>query len=170
MRYRVSIPNGMKFYSLIVWASSSVSRVSIPNGMKFYCQGVVAVAIPWKLFQFPTGWNSTTKTWIRSWKKSWFQFPTGWNSTKCERSEHSVRAEFQFPTGWNSTVKFFFDFIQIFEVSIPNGMKFYITALKSFLEQYLFQFPTGWNSTNPVPYKRTTQRAFQFPTGWNSTG
>ena len=33
---------------------------------------------------------------------------------------------FQFPTGWNSTKGEVFQYIRTFEVSIPNGMEFYI--------------------------------------------
>ena len=56
--YLVSIPNGMEFY-LFLWR---------------YC--IVSI-----LFQFPTGWNSTNDTNVRSKDQREFQFPTGWNST-----------------------------------------------------------------------------------------
>ncbi len=34
-----------------------------------------------KLFQFPTGWNSTLGLSEEEYAKGMFQFPTGWNST-----------------------------------------------------------------------------------------
>ena len=53
----VSIPNGMEFYpSLLV--TNTPKGVSIPNGMEFYaCE--LGYRTRFKLFQFPTGWNST---------------------------------------------------------------------------------------------------------------
>ena len=77
--------------------------------------------------------------------------------------------EFQFPTGWNSTFVYFDRNLLSLSVSIPNGMEFYLKALKKekkwkksfnsqrdgillsyYADLYLkfgFQFPTGWNST-----------------------
>ena len=77
----VSIPNGMEFYNLpnpqacksydsfnsqrdgILLSLSrvclrSISSVSIPNGMEFYVSAMIEF-IHLRMFQFPTGWNST---------------------------------------------------------------------------------------------------------------
>ena len=36
---KVSIPNGMEFYTPLALGSVSFMSVSIPNGMEFYCAG-----------------------------------------------------------------------------------------------------------------------------------
>ena len=101
------------------------ARVSIPNGMEFY-SGRKNSFDPIVRFQFPTGWNSTLDL-CREVVKSLFcfnsqrdgillaililfgiilvrfQFPTGWNSTIIIRQKALRVWEFQFPTGWNST-------------------------------------------------------------------
>ena len=58
----VSIPNGMEFYALWV----SVARCSL-SGFNSQRDGIlpqwVLCALCHKLFQFPTGWNSTNSFW-----------------------------------------------------------------------------------------------------------
>ncbi len=53
-----------------------------------------------------------------------FQFPTGWNSTRLFEPSIEKDILFQFPTGWNSTI----EQKEVQDetiVSIPNGMEFY---------------------------------------------
>ena len=122
-----------------------------------------------RMFQFPTGWNSTMKFFQKR-KKKHVSIPNGMEFYNAVLAEKLIEfCRFQFPTGWNSTMK-----------------KQVLTKV-----QDLFQFPTGWNSTEACRVGGTTgwgsfnsQRdgilhfdentpdlpvAFQFPTGWNST-
>ena len=142
-------------------------------------------------FQFPTGWNSTHRKQC-PWKpRNLFQFPTGWNSTRravwilWEISSFNSQRDgilqmaldypallFQvsIPNGMEFYLRSFPPRIDCEQVSIPNGMEFYGTTSTQFLIFKMFQFPTGWNSTmnwqNP---KLLLLFEFQFPTGWNST-
>ena len=94
----------MEFYasSQYWWGCSSVS---IPNGMEFYYDKNHEYLKEIE-FQFPTGWNSTYCSSISIVALFLFQFPTGWNSTKPKSKEPNAA-----------------------EVSIPNGMEFYILIL-----------------------------------------
>ena len=75
---------------------------------------------------------------------------------------------FQFSTGWNSTI-FTLSRHSAENVSIPNGMEFYIKELYRSKLKPVFQFPTGWNSTLRLNVFMSLYSLFQFPTGWNST-
>ena len=57
-RLPVSIPNGMEFYDIFTLSRHSARNVSIPNGMEFY-NADFDFSFIFTLFQFPTGWNST---------------------------------------------------------------------------------------------------------------
>ena len=78
-RGSVSIPNGMEFYL------NSQDRNLDFSRFNFQRDGILPCASVWMPrdgeFQFPTGWNSTEKSWNEM-SVSVFQFPTGWNSTK----------------------------------------------------------------------------------------
>ena len=184
--------------------------VSIPNGMEFYKE-LKQLLLSRGKFQFPTGWNSTLAlSQIFSWyavsfnsqrdgilrsrrRKKWervrFQFPTGWNSTELEKTKSELA------DGFNSQRdgilhKTQIEMRTIPEVSIPNGMEFYMILLIGGVDYMAFQFPTGWNSTRcrmsqsqcwlvsipngmefypRISSNRKRKRQFQFPTGWNST-
>ena len=56
--FQVSIPNGMEFYLRSFPPRIDCEQVSIPNGMEFYGTTSTQFLI-FKMFQFPTGWNST---------------------------------------------------------------------------------------------------------------
>ena len=126
-----------------IW-SLKLYVVSIPNGMEFYYMEVYHYARVHK-FQFPTGWNSTSKA-VNPSHILMFQFPTGWNSTK--RAYQSQQRN---------------------TVSIPNGMEFYRASFTT------AQISIGFNSQRDgillkIKLSRTfTHTMFQFPTGWNST-
>ena len=137
----------MEFYLPSYAPSVATAKVSIPNGMEFY---------------------AGLATWSRK-RTIEFQFPTGWNSTSRARACIAFCWRFQFPTGWNSTLYYFLEIvfaiagfnsqrdgillsrIDIFWrsriVSIPNGMEFYRGKRKLWDQRKRFQFPTGWNST-----------------------
>ena len=113
--------------------------------MEFYLVHKLGV-LKEKVFQFPTGWNSTSS----------FQLVKG--CRVCFNSQrdgilHYFKVEFlfssmfQFPTGWNSTHRSQRLIIITSIVSIPNGMEFYNSDLHIETEFSLFQFPMGWNST-----------------------
>ena len=123
--FGVSIPNGMEFYlattirDLARALSFNSQRDGIlppqaateaKAGIGFNSQrdGILrdtyAEIFPeTKLFQFPTGWNSTYRGFIFWSSRRGFQFPTGWNSTGADEPRSSGENMFQFPTGWNST-------------------------------------------------------------------
>ena len=163
---KVSIPNGMEFYSFCISSLSLFWWVSIPNGMEFYAVNV-CVFVTNRAFQFPTGWNSTLIADKLTCIFDAFQFPTGWNSTSRAALSALLAAgfnsqrdgilrstalfgngrwRFQFPTGWNST-----NILGLKQrgwiVSIPNGMEFYCRNRAYTWLVMSFQFPTGWNST-----------------------
>ena len=167
-----------------------VLTVSIPNGMKFYTLKIYIKQL-FRRFQFPTGWNSTFCVHISQRSPSRFnsqrdeillfllgvslimlrvfQFPTGWNSTQTSdipsshtRSFNSQRDEIlqsnfdNLAQRWKSFNSQRDEILPIDalaeelrnEVSIPNGMKFYDTQSNQPIETASgFQFPTGWNST-----------------------
>ena len=109
-------------------------------------------------FQFPTGWNSTSKKYNENFRIFRFNsqrdgillktappLKTATNSFNSQRDGillkpvHNlvfVLLLFQFPTGWNSTV---------------DGIVEHC--------QYTFQFPTGWNSTG---YRCSCPRSLQM--------
>ena len=103
---------------------SSSSLVSIPNGMKFYnsTRSRFGESTP---FQFPTGWNSTeTYRWFAS---AFSRF----NSQRDEILLIAVISYVRFVSGFNSQRDEILLFCQIWReskdnVSIPNGMKFYL--------------------------------------------
>ena len=135
----------MEFYQRKIVNTCIPIIVSIPNGMEFYKLQPKKNFL-WRLFQFPTGWNSTIPRSLTP------PIISRFNSQRdgilhCSQSIRGREfGKFQFPTGWNSTWD---DRARILTevVSIPNGMEFYGSKRKSFLFRRLFQFPTGWNST-----------------------
>ena len=126
----------------------------------------------------------------RDWDETPFQFPTGWNSTKTPFSSKQAVKSFN---SQRDEILLLFPFIlfDFFNVSIPNGMKFYLSFLRISTHILKFQFPTGWNSTfrgfycffgccfvsipNGMKFydlgnlNILKDFEFQFPTGWNST-
>ena len=98
---------------------------------------------------------------------------------------------FQFPTGWNSTIFNINITLNIWIVSIPNGMEFYNLKLLSYLILYYVSIPNGMEFYSDIDLQNriisgfNSQRdgilllrrsfdemifkRFQFPTGWNST-
>ena len=179
----------MEFYKNFFHLTLPFLSVSIPNGMEFYC-ALPQIDALLKLFQFPTGWNSTKTFKIFILSPCQFQFPTGMEFYKTSKKSNSQDFLFQFPTGWNST------FLKkrpthTKNVSIPNGMEFYVFKKETYPHEkrfnsqrdgillcfcclyystsLLFQFPTGWNSTELCHLPNNKLCEFQFPTGWNST-
>ena len=119
--------------------------VSIPNGMEFY-EEIDKSRRDVISFQFPTGWNSTvSKTGLSLGDES---FNSQRDGILLGRKEAKRKQQ---------------------QVSIPNGMEFYLTNEEYPGANYEFQFPTGWNSTVPVMLAICVITTFQFPTGWNST-
>ena len=87
----------------------------------------------------------------------------------CRCDEQYELSLFQFPTGWNSTSQRYRLYYEIYFVSIPNGMEFYVESFYLNIISNEFQFPTGWNSTLRLNVFMSLYSLFQFPTGWNST-
>ena len=111
LRFPVSIPNGMEFYSK---KRCETARQKCFNSQR---DGILLKSSPF--FTVRSG----------------FQFPTGWNSTLSFRDVFVEACWFQFPTGWNSTVIGHFFAIIAPVVSIPNGMEFYSTNCAIFLDR-----------------------------------
>ena len=119
--------------------------VSIPNGMEFY-RILINIKSYARKFQFPTGWNSTSRVNQKIYLKNcfnsqrdgilpkvsiWISSATSFNSQRDgilrnNDTDSRVKIRFQFPTGWNSTLWR--------DDRRPTSSN-------------LFQFPTGWNST-----------------------
>ena len=121
---RVSIPNGMEFYSLRGVRTARPIKVSIPNRMEFYPITEREKWQAFKEFQFPTGWNSTLLKMASIITHSSFNSQRDGilllASSLCENLP-----VFQFPTGWNSTqTRRGYEPHRKY-VSIPNGMEFY---------------------------------------------
>ena len=76
------------------------------------------------LFQFPTGWNSTSSQNSRLLLLR-VSIPNGMEFYATKLLTKIVSLVFQFPTGWNSTRYAHGDDEREREVSIPNGMEFY---------------------------------------------
>ena len=114
--------------------------------MEFYRAGATT-PIPSSSFQFPTGWNSTRFIFANEIPIA-VSIPNGmefydgaitthvveerFNSQRDgilrRRDNHARRrGAFQFPTGWNSTLLLGYALL-IYEVSIPNGMEFYLVG------------------------------------------
>ena len=142
------------------------------------------------MFQFPTGWNSTS---------AWLPLPSSTLSFNSQR-DGILPAEllklpwfqgFQFPTGWNSTVTgwgsgsitagFNSQRDGILRKSTKFYHKIYWGSFNSQRDGILHLFQDIWlisqdcfNSQRDgiLLYKILSQnllRKFQFPTGWNST-
>ena len=119
-------------------------KVSIPNGMEFY-SGRRNSFEPIIRFQFPTGWNSTQNLKEEKWTLQ-VSIPNGMEFyyIACRRKLFAVGFNSQRDgilqwddRAWLSTTL----------VSIPNGMKFYFAISIFRSSNTAFQFPTGWNST-----------------------
>ena len=88
-----------------------------------------------------------------------------------ERKGTLQRADctFQFPTGWNSTERKRIQIERVREVSIPNGMEFYVLILVILLSKMDVSIPNGMEFYASFVRANPLKAAFQFPTGWNST-
>ena len=157
--------------------------------MEFYSIGGGSRLIG-RLFQFPTGWNSTNIPDLHKLATLRFnsqldgillclpicgglilfafQFPTGWNSTVYWLRTALIRRLFQFPTGWNST-EVRWEFHPSKWVSIPNGMEFYNIDKADFPSHDLVSIPNGMEFYSVYLCRCCRSWLFQFPTGWNST-
>ena len=81
LRLRVSIPNGMEFYSKLLMKKPSLTSVSIPNGMEFY-YAIFRINVRQRRVSIPNGMEFYPTTAPNQTKQQPFQFPTGWNSTQ----------------------------------------------------------------------------------------
>ena len=98
----VLIPNGMEFYNII-----TTQKYITANSFNSQRDGILpdgrVISILQKLFQFPTGWNSTTNKYVNA------------LTTICFNSQRDGILRYMFLVGWYITF-----------VSIPNGMEFYV--------------------------------------------
>ena len=142
-----------------------LDRVSIPNGMEFYSN----LAYPHhslRSFQFPTGWNSTYRQQNLPLLDG-VSIPNGMefyprSSYFMPRGRVSIPNGMEFYLEISSSSKAILSFN-----SQRDGILLILQKLP--LSINLFQFPTGWNSTLLNHRHRYCLRRFQFPTGWNST-
>ena len=185
----VSIPNGMEFYRIIGILLIKFMFVSIPNGMEFYFSSK-RVYIVYKVFQFPTGWNSTVvneetyeadysfnsqrdgilpKVGSFSSKIPKFQFPTGWNSTGLGVGHLG------FDGGFNSQrdgILLFTNLLCGSGVFSFNSQRdgILLCAIIKRRKPSVFQFPTGWNSTCLCRLKREAHHVVSIPNGMEFYG
>ena len=162
----VSIPNGMEFYFIGVFAVLSIvvsfnsqrdgilqicenqrrnDQVSIPNGMEFYMRWLSVASCN-------DSFNSQRDgillyIWIKINSIKPFQFPTGWNSTQAIFFGLPALLV-SIPNGMEFYVLLNFKNLRLSRVSIPNGMEFYRRQRGHWYRGGTFQFPTGWNSTH----------------------
>ncbi len=145
VRQRVSIPNGMEFYSFLYSSHSGLSCVSIPNGMEFYLGVMAEVGLS-------EGFNSQ-RDGILPYRvasplpRCEFQFPTGWNSTRFVPV--LPQACYRFNSQRDGILRFKGDVARAAAVCF-NSQRDGILPRKSARYKQsssAFQFPTGWNST-----------------------
>ena len=206
----VSIPNGMEFYrTLNLGGERRKSFNSQRDGIllmifswalpildSFNSQrdGILPPTLEirpgYKLFQFPTGWNSTKGFFLWPIRSSHVSIPNGMEfyspkEFRCEPislvsipngmefyhiryfTEHALE-EFQFPTGWNSTTAILDRFLTILSFnSQRDGILRW--ACKAFRAFHAVSIPNGMEFYAGVLTTKFNQFLFQFPTGWNST-
>ena len=124
-RARVSIPNGMEFYSIDGVSFGEFKKVSIPNGMEFYAIWIgriliqSVVSIPNRMeFYANNSYDDADKIGFNSQRD-------GILRCLCSHGDGDKKM-FQFPTGWNSTWILRAAVLWKNPVSIPNGMEFYL--------------------------------------------
>ena len=140
----VSIPNGMEFYGFIEKCSNGYKSFnSQRDGILLFVSLHLSL---FRLFQFPTGWNSTpfarfilarTPVSIPNGMEFYEKFIATTSDKICFNSQRDGilpisgsqqsgnKQKFQFPTGWNSTSVSQSTVSKPKLVSIPNGMEFY---------------------------------------------
>ena len=121
-----------------------------------------------ELFQFPTGWNSTSR------RKESSGGLIGFNSQRDGILLKAVTIRSASKASLNSQrdgILLYKRYRQglNFEVSIPNGMEFYLAAaITAVNKEHCFN-----SQRDGIPHEAVepvdTGVAFQFPTGWNST-
>ena len=136
--------------------------------MEFYTIGFFE-ALASTLFQFPTGWNSTSIRTFELFQKYAVSIPNGMEFYSRWFYEYWFRHfGFQFPTGWNSTPLRSIEHLFLI-VSIPNGMEFYYVKTSSGNGQIGFNSQRDGILQEAMKSRSWAFNAFQFPTGWNST-
>ena len=156
--------------------------------MEFYF-GFHLPSHPYKMFQFPTGWNSTTIFMApipinlsfnsqrdgilpirpkRRRNRGWFQFPTGWNST--DRFGLDLSTPFCFNSqrdGILLTPPLLLFFLCRRFNSQRDGIL--LCEVFWFRIRWLVSIPNGMEFYREVDETPRQSKVFQFPTGWNST-
>ena len=182
-------PTGWNSTDEILCCSPGSARVSIPNGMEFY---VTEFSSSYRL---RAGFNSQRdgilqRALLCSLVNLSFNSQRDGILLKSSIFFNLSILPFQFPTGWNSTI-FIWVALTILNVSIPNGMEFYIFAysfyklsldgvsipngMEFYEQRCLICFvKSSFNSQRDgilqfVYPLQKMQGKFQFPTGWNST-
>ena len=98
------------------------------------------------VFQFPTGWNSTSSATSTRTQKI-VSIPNGMEFYAYGFINDYFKQKFQFPTGWNST-KMVWDWMSILGSFNSQRDGILLCAIRNEYKLYFeFQFPTGWNST-----------------------
>ena len=140
----VSIPNGMEFYLQRYLKGAGVWDVSIPNGMEFYKFKAKCMA-DLKSFNSQRDGILQSSVFNSLALAKVFQFPTGWNSTQSSK-ECLFLYHVSIPNGME------FYLISLSKLRIEesfNSQRDGILLFRnySFFSSFSFQFPTGWNST-----------------------
>ena len=128
-RQKFQFPTGWNSTHFFIDARFDVKIVSIPNGMEFY-------RYFYSLFLHLACFNSQRDGILRRSRVYNDTYVWCFNSQrdgilhKLYKADSCGRLEFQFPTGWNSTFVNHLENTSIFNVSIPNGMEFYLLREK----------------------------------------
>ena len=106
------------------WASGHF--VSIPNGMEFYVNTATRhQRLARSLFQFPTGWNSTSRD-AAIHPNVWVSIPNGMEFYAFSRLIFELAVEVSIPNGMEFYPSLVARLPRYKCVSIPNGMEFYM--------------------------------------------
>ena len=98
----VSIPNGMEFYlkAILYEAGDRICFNSQRDGILLKHSYIGAFRM---MFQFPTGWNSTSADNTGVYKYDSFNSQRDGILLSWKDAISGIATAFQFPTGWNST-------------------------------------------------------------------
>ena len=120
--------------------------VSIPNGMEFYTSFTKPILAVGLSFNSQRDGILLLSIILKILQYLMFQFPTGWNSTYFGKNLEMGN-----------------------DVSIPNGMEFYLISSGFSFSQLCFNSQRDGILRSPPKFNVRSFKGFQFPTGWNST-
>jgi len=109
--------------TLVALGPLNVLRVSIPNGMEFYSNAITKEQAKTESFNSQRD-GILHFIFLFAIQYIMFQFPTGWNSTETSAGQKNAIARFNSQRD-GILPQHHLKFKQSYGVSIPNGMEFY---------------------------------------------